>query len=256
VAAIAVTALLRLGSTGTKSDWIPIYQDVLKTSFQALAIGALGGLARLIFDRRKTRDAVVAEERKAMDTAATKLRDLRYGYITTLVDVSHDIDTAKLIIRANRSVKSWTDMVNGRIVPARSRLGDMMHQLDNWTKAGLPVFDQTRSFTQELQGMDTYLKALLDEYAEKKQGLGELQLKAELAKATDLEARKQLLDRIWETMSGLPLLGDFVEHGPEYSNYHHNYLAALLEMRQSLVPRTPRRPPRAGSSAQGVVTPS
>lgn len=38
-------------------------------------------------------------------------------------------------------------------------------------------------------------------------------------------------------MSGLPLLGDFVEHGRKYSDYRSNYLSALLKMRLSLVPK-------------------
>jgi hypothetical protein len=127
IAAIAVIALSRLASMGTARDWIPVYQDVLKTSFGALAVGALGGLAKLIFDQRKAREA-----------DATELRDRRYGFISTLVEVIYNIETAKLVIRANRSVKSWTDMVNDRIIPGCSRLADMTQQLINWAEAGLP----------------------------------------------------------------------------------------------------------------------
>jgi hypothetical protein len=127
IAAITVIAFSRLVSTGTARDWIPVYQDVLKTSFAALAVGALGGLAKLVFDRGKARAA-----------AADELRDRRYRFISTLVEVIYDIETAKLIIRANRSVKSWTDMVNDRIIPGCSRLADMTQQLINWAEAGLP----------------------------------------------------------------------------------------------------------------------
>jgi hypothetical protein len=133
VVAIGVTAGFLLASANPGSDWIPVYQDVLKTSFTALAVGGLGGLAKLIFDQYKIaeaarvdelrrREAARVDERKAREAADTELRDRRYRYITTLVDVSHDIDTAKLVIRANRSVKSWTHMVNDRIIPAQSRL--------------------------------------------------------------------------------------------------------------------------------------
>jgi len=258
VVAIAVVAALLLASADPNSAWVPVYQDVLKTSFTALALGGLGGLVKVILDGYKTQEARIAEARKlqedeeaeqrrrldatradelkAREADAAELRDRRYRYITTLVDVSQDIDTAKLHIRANRSVKSWTDMVNERIVPARSRLGNMSHELSNWTEAGSPVFDQTRSFTEELQGMDDYLHSLLDEYAENKQDLGELQLRAEqAAREKDLNAREQLLNQIWARMSGLLFLGDFVDHLEKYQDYHDNYLAALLKMRQSLV---------------------
>ena len=145
IAAIAVIAFSRLASTGTARDWIPVYQDVLKTSFGALAVGALGGLAKLIFDQRKAREA-----------DATELRDRRYRFISTLVEVIYNIETAKLVIRANRSVKSWTDMVNDRIIPGCSRLADMTHQLNNWAEAGLPMFDDTEGVAKELRGMSRH----------------------------------------------------------------------------------------------------
>jgi hypothetical protein len=173
IAAIAIIALLRLASTGTAPDWTPVYQDVLKTSFGALAVGALGGLAKLIFDQRKAREA-----------DATELRDRRYGFISTLVEVISNIETAKLVIRANRSVKSWTDMVNERIIPGCSRLADMTQQLNNWAKAGSPMFDDTEGVAKELEGINDYFAKLLAEYGNEKQALGELQLKAEEAKQT------------------------------------------------------------------------
>jgi hypothetical protein len=54
IAAIAVIAFSRLVGTGTARDWIPIYQDVLKTSFGALAVGGLGGLAKLVYFSNKS----------------------------------------------------------------------------------------------------------------------------------------------------------------------------------------------------------
>jgi hypothetical protein len=147
VAAIAVTALILLGSLGKKSDWIPVYQDVLKASFGALAVGGLGGLAKLVFDKRK-----------AQETAADELRDRRYRFISTLVEVIYNIETAKLVIRADRSVTSWTDMVNERIIPGCSRLADMREQLSNWAEAGLPMFDETEGVAEELQKINSYFR--------------------------------------------------------------------------------------------------
>ena len=114
VFAIALVAGLLLATAWPNSDWIPVYQDVLRTSFAALAVGGLGGLARLILDQRK-----------AQEVAAGELRDRRYRFISTLVEVIYDIETAKLVIRSNRSVKSWTNMVNDWIILGCSRLADM-----------------------------------------------------------------------------------------------------------------------------------
>ena len=118
VFAVALIAGLLLANAWPNSEWIPVYQDILKTSFGALAVGGLGGLAKLIFDQRKAQEAAADEKRKERDTAADELRHRRYGFISTLVEVIYNIETAKLVIRANRSVTSWTDMVNERIFPA------------------------------------------------------------------------------------------------------------------------------------------
>jgi hypothetical protein len=247
IATIAVIAFSRLASTGTARDWIPVYQDMLKTSFGALAVGALGGLAKLIFDQRKAREA-----------DANELRDRRYGFISTLVEVSHDIDTARTVIRANRSVKSWTDMVNDRIIPASCRLRDMTHELSNWAKAELRVFDDTESVAEELEAMNSYLRTLLDEYGDNKQALGELQLKVEEAKKTNQNEREQLLNQIWNKMHELLVLGDLIKvgGGSSYRAYRSNYVGALLKMRRSLVPKKAAQLTLTVGSAQGVTTPS
>jgi hypothetical protein len=248
VVAIAVIAAFLLASAKPGSDWIPVYQDVLKTSFTALAIGALGGLAKLIFDQRKA-------EQESLE----KLRD-RVGYISTLVTVSHDIDTARLVVLTNRSVKSWTDMINDRVIPAHSRLRDMTHQLLGWDVAGLPVFRDTASVAKELEDMTRYLRALLDEYANKKQDLGELQLQAEDPMRTSQEDQEQLLNRIWYEMQHLTVLGDLISHDrpsdSRYVAYRRSYALALLEMRRSFVPTG--RPSRrmTVSSPVDVTTPS
>jgi hypothetical protein len=247
IAAIAVIAISRLAGTGTARDWIPVYQDVLKTSFGALAVGALGGLAKLIFDQRKAREA-----------DAIELRDRRYGFIKTLVEVRHDVDTARTVIRANRSVKSWTDMVNDRIIPSSCQLRDMTHELSNWAEAKLPVFDDTESVAEELEAMNSYLRKLLDEYGDNKQALGELQLKAEEAKKTNQNAREQLLNQIWNEMQKLLVLGDLIKVGgsSSYDAYRSNYVRALLKMRRSLVPKKDAQLTVPVNSAQGVTRPS
>jgi len=257
VAAIALIAGLLLANAWPNSDWIPVYQDVLKTSFGALAVGGLGGLAKLIFDQRKSQDAAADEQRKERDAAAAELRDRRYGFISTLVEVIYNIETAKLVIRANRSVKSWTDMVNDRILPGCSRLADMTHQLNNWAEAGLPMFDDTVGVAAELQGMNDYFAALLAEYGNRKQDLGELQRKAEEAKQTSQETREQLLAEIWNEMQKLQFLGGLLskDHDDTYKDYRDNYEQALLKMRHSLVPKNAAQSTMTVSSAHGVTTP-
>jgi hypothetical protein len=229
IVAIAAFAMSRLLNTGTAADLIPVYQEVLKTSFQALAVGALGGLAKLILDGRKAREV-----------AETELRDRRYRFISTLVELARAVDEARLVVRANRSVKSWTDMINDRIIPARARLRDITHELRNWADAGSRVFEDTKSINHDLMGMDSYLRALLVEYGDSKQELGEVQLWAEQAKGKsheEGEERKRLLNQIWNQMKELPVLGDLMNDGPQYGAYRESYVDALLKMRRSLTPQ-------------------
>jgi hypothetical protein len=242
VLAIALIAGLLLANAWPNSDWIPVYQDVLKTSFGALAVGGLGGLAKLIFDQRKVQEAAANEQRKEREAAAAELRDRRYRFISTLVEVIYNIETAKLVIRANRSVESWTDMVNERIIPGCSRLADMTEQLSNWAEAGLPMFDDTEGVAEELRGMNSYFASLLAEYGNRKQDLGELQVKAEEAKQTSQQTREQLLAQIWKEMQKLHFLGGLLshKHDDRYLDYRSHYVGALLKMRHSLVPKTLR----------------
>jgi hypothetical protein len=118
----------------------------------------------------------------------------------------------------------------------------MIHDLDNWKEAKLPVFDDTNSIVTKLEGMNNYLKSLLDEYGDKKQGLGELQLKAEEAKTTKPDTRRRLPDEIWADMLALRFLGNLIKPGhpdpnddrPCYGPYRDNYIQALRMMRSSL----------------------
>lgn len=258
VFAVALIAGLLLANAWPNSDWIPVYQDILKTSFGALAVGGLGGLAKLIFDQRKAQEAAADEKRKEWDTAADELRHRRYGFISTLVEVIYNIETAKLVIRANRSVTSWTDMVNERIIPGCSRLADMTQQLINWAEAGLPMFDDTEGVAKELRGMNDYFAALLAEYGNRKQDLGELQLKAEEPKRTSQRTREKLLAQIWNEFKELQFLGGLIskEHDDTYRDYRRNYEQALLKMRQSVVPKHAVQSTVTVSSAQVLTTPS
>ena len=259
--------MLYLARSGTSADWLAICKEILKITFQALAIGALGGLVKLIIDRRKAEEAkdaelrrqeegmereqqqrhelAVADAHKAAEVAETELRDRRYRFISTLVELTRSVDEARLVVRANRSVKSWTDMINDRIIPARARLRDITHEHWNWADAGSPVFEDTDSINDALFAMDAYLRTLLTEYADSKQELSEVQLWAEQAKGKSHEERqerKRLLNQIWNEMQELPILGDLMDDGPRYGAYRKAYVDTLLKMRRSLTPQSTTTP--------------
>ena len=149
-------------------------------------------------------------------------------------------------------------MVNERIIPGCSRLADMTQQLINWAEAGLPMFDDTEGVAKELRGMNDYFAALLAEYGNRKQDLGELQLKAEEPKRTSQRTWEKLLAQIWNEMKKLQFLGGLLshKHPKSYNDYRSNYVGALLKMRRSLVPKNAAQSTVTVSSAQGLTTPS
>jgi hypothetical protein len=225
VVATAAASIFYLATAGGKADWLAISKEALKITFQALAIGALGGLVKLIIDRRnaevakeeehRRRDELaMADERKAAEIAGTELRDRRYRFIISLVELARAVDEARLVIRANRSVKSWTEVTIDRIIPARSRIRLVIHELQNWAEAGSHVFGDLSGLNDHLEEMDKYLVRLLDEFAGNKQNFGEVQDEAEAAKG-NREERDRLPNKIWSKMTGLEHWGDLIKDGAE-----------------------------------------
>jgi hypothetical protein len=221
VVASAAAAAIALASVGRQSPWVPVLQGVLTTSFQVLAVGALGGLAKLYLDSRK-----VAE------LARDQLRDRRYRYITMVVSSSHQIDNARMSLYANRSVRTWSAIVNEEIIPARTQLRQLTHDLRNWSETGQPVFASNETIMDVLEEMYDYLGALVDEYADNKLRLSEIQRRAEDATG---DARSLLLDEIWTEIRRLQLFGDFADDAEVYDGYRSRHLAVLRDMRLSLL---------------------
>ncbi len=218
---VALTAGALLATANLDPRWVPVLQDMVTISFQATAIGALGGLAKLFFDGRREREVQQNE-----------IRERQHRYINGVVDASHRVDNARLVLRANRSVRTWSDIVNNDIIPARTQLRQLTHDLRNWTEARRPVFRSGGSIADLLEDMYGYLGALVDEYADHKTRLSEFQSAAENAKGDD---RAELLAQTWDGIRGLPLFGDYIDDGCIYGGYRDRYLDVLREMRSCLV---------------------
>lgn len=140
VFATAIIAVTLLSTTPVGTPWVPVLQEIVKVSYQALAVGALGGLAKLLLDRRRDREAPENERRRDREAQENELRERRHRYITIVVAASHQIDNAQMGMLANRSVLTWTTIVNNDLIPARTQLRELAHSLRNWTDAGRPVF--------------------------------------------------------------------------------------------------------------------
>jgi hypothetical protein len=231
VVSIAVVALFSLVFGWAKGSWTAVAQEVLKIAYQALAIGALGGLAKLVLDRRKSKE-----------TADSGLRERRRNYIGVVIGVRHDAENARERILAYRSVDSWSQAVDDFLVPARFRLRNLQHDLDMTKEA---VFTDYQEFSEYLEDLYIYLGALTEEYAIHRHEF------------TNMEEDKEQPN----ALQSLPHLGDLLREGSEYQRFIKSYLAALAGMRKQhhedsvpsrrsapggrAQPRQRRTPPRA-----------
>lgn len=216
--ALVVASVMALPRTTVDDPWRPVLQDVLKTATQVLGVGALGGLTKILLDLRRARSS-------ARDARNLRRRDA----IAALVKVSHDLDVVRSTITANRSVKTWTESTSAAVVPAWASVRDLAHDLQTWRGIGDPVFLVPTDLP--LHEMSSYLWRLIEEHAEHKQRLAELQRRAEDAQGAE---RERLLADVWAALEGLPVLGDLLRDGDSYGAFRSTYLQTLSSMRLSL----------------------
>jgi hypothetical protein len=243
VAVIGVDAAVALARRSTTDRWTPVLQDIVKVSYQGVMIGALAGSAKVVLDRRRAGE-------QARDAHAA----LQQTYTRTLINASYRVDSARTLIRANQSVKTWSEQVDTEIIPAELEIRALQHELRTWKAAGRPAFEDTDEIQYHLNLMTDYLRSLIDEYADNKRDLSEKQREAE-DQATAPQRRKVLLADIWNGITELDHTGDLVTsridegsphdrlyiddddesgHDKPYGQFRVAYLTALRLMRKSL----------------------
>ena len=223
---VGVWAFGRLGVEGKGS----FYGDVARLSYQAVVIVALGVLAKRALDdaadRRKD-----AERRVGAEKREAELRIMRRSeYVRRLIDDSHVVDRARMLVRANRSVLTWSNQMDN-VIDAYVDLRDVRHDIATSEVAGDPVFADWGKIQEGVGDMEEYLGRLTDEYVQQKKPLSELQRLA--------EADRDIQEVVWQRLSGLAWLGDLIENGEQFGGFRRGYAAALAEMRRQLADTPP-----------------
>lgn len=180
-ACVLIVAFLLTGDKG----WEPIWLEIGKLCAQFFILVVFGILVSITLDQLKAKNA---EERAAQAR--------REDHIRRLIDITHDVDLARLLIWANRSADSWSEQMAGRIIPAYTKMRDLSHDLKTAQQAGRPDFADWTKILPELLSMNEWLNNLCLEFAERQNTLGQ---------------RRQ--GREWKEMLALPLLGDIVRDG-------------------------------------------
>jgi hypothetical protein len=208
VVLIGVAAWLSLDEAGRRG----VFGKIAELSYQFVVVVLLGTLLKKVIDDAQERRVVLAAQ-----------RDQRAGFVRRLVDVSHRVELARVLVRANRSVKTWSEQMNERVIVAYIGLRDVLHDLNTAAAAGTEVFAGREKIVSEIRVMETYLKRLIDEFAARKKGLSELQREAERDRSRQ--------DEVWERLCKLDCLGDLVsDTGAGYGQFRSAYANALTHM--------------------------
>lgn len=211
---VLVAALVLLDGEGRKSTLV----EVGKLCAQFIILVLLGLLVTGRVDQLRAREAEL-----------TAARERRESHVRRLIDLTHDVDLARLLISANRSVKSWSEQMIDRVIPAYTELRDLEHDQKTASAAGEPIFAFEARILEHFQGMNGWLQALCTEFANNKKDLAELQLEAENDRS------KQ--DEVWSRMQALPFLGDLVREGETHGKFRATYKQVLTLMRSELSAR-------------------
>jgi hypothetical protein len=238
---LLILAATSLSGLSIDSPWRDVAQDVLKTGYQGVVIGALGGLLKYSIDQGRQH----AAERR-------ELVRIRTEVIEGVVHCSHQPDTGRTLLRANRSVRTLSDVMTDIVIPARVLLREISHDLRTWHDANVAVLNRNAylAATYYLHRQVQYTNALLDEYAECKQPLGELQWHAEQAKtptggakdeaardAADVACRARraaALAAVNEALDKLVEINDYTKGTGEYGEFRSFYVKTLTTLRGTL----------------------
>lgn len=203
-----------------------VYVELVKLSYQFVVIVLLGALLTKFIDDLRDRQV----ER-------TQRREQQRAYVRRLIDASHKVDQARVLIRANRSVKTWSEQMNQRIIAAYVDLRDIRHDMETAKISSDPIFFDWEPIRTSIKCMEEVLKDMIDEFGGKKKELSELQLQAEQDRSRQEE--------VWSSLLKLPHLGDFLiddrvfgRTEPAYDSFRDNYRIALTHMRIHLAGRT------------------
>lgn len=175
--------------------------------------GLLGGVLKVLLDE------VVAAKRRREDAAtfvANVLADLKGVY--------DRVARARTLIPAHKSVKTYGDEMRD-MIEARVQLRNVTRALER-RAAGV---DETirGKVTQHVEQMEKYLDKLIGEFRDNYKALSDKQRGYEerskvmlqrYADATTKEDPPQLPGFVWDSLSSLPMLADFIGEGRVYRN--------------------------------------
>jgi hypothetical protein len=195
LAALAVLALAAFcAALAIVSDRSTLWVELGKGAIQILVVVVLGTALKTVVDAYQDRRR-----------RAEQLDAFRQDKYMRLVDATNTLRRAQTLIRANRSVRTWSDQALN-IVDAGLTLRRIKHEIALSSEA----FPNSGAFVAVLHGMYSYTELIEKDLIAQKQTLAEKQRQAEQEGLSATE-RERLLDDVWAEIVELPSVGDMID---------------------------------------------
>lgn len=184
--------------------------------------GLLGGLLKILLDD-------LSAVRRKRDDAATFVSNV----LNDLKSVYDRVERARIVIPAHQSAKTYGDEMRD-LIQARVQLKNVIRALSGRAEG---ITEETMyGVSGAVNGMETYLECLTDEFKNHYKAISYLQRTYEVQVDSQLKryaekAEKSLpgiRNRAWENLKNLPVLNDFIE-GQDTSDYRKNFENPLDE---------------------------
>lgn len=207
-ATFLLLAFANLQQTGRQNLW----EEIGKLCAQFLLVILLGLLVTGTLEYMKAR----RDQQRAA-------RQRKEEHIRRLINLTHDLDHARLLLRASRSMEAWSEQMITRIIPAYTELRDMYHDHVTVRATGKPFFRHDEEIMENLEYMGSWFNELCTEYSRHKKLLSG-SLRNPLRGRRDSSGAKDL----WPYLHKLPHLFYFVVDEHDEADYE-NVLTKLEE---------------------------
>jgi len=199
--------------------------------------GLLGGELKVLLDQ------VVAAKRSREDAA-----EFVTNVLADLKDVYDQVARSRILIPANKSVKTYGEEMRG-MIQARVRLRNVTRALERRAEG---LNQETRTeVTDYVYAMERYLELLSLEFrdnykelSDKQRGYeqrAEVMLK-QYAHAASTDAPPPLPEFVWKSLSQLQMLADFIGEGSQYKQSFEKPLDEASELLRNEHARILRAP--------------
>jgi hypothetical protein len=167
-------------ATSDSTDRDEIGSESAKGLIQLVLVVLLGAALKLLVDRYQDQEHRAEQIREDHQRLAEQNRQFRQDKYDRLVQSTNQLRRAWVLIAANRSVKTWSEQMYA-VIEAGLTLRMIKHQIYSSRDIQYPPFPNHREVVHLTELMYRYMDWVVEDFAEHKKELSELQRQAEEA---------------------------------------------------------------------------